>query len=295
MNPNYDLRAISSDATAPLATSTAENSDEEIVKKASAAAKRFAQITAYDYQAGRAYLLSHPEILQESEVGGLLIEAFDAAFEHEDLPRSRQYVHQATLLDYCRSLGCDGMAIFFKHVATPGHKAREMLEKDTSEKFQRILELARDTAKQRASGGGGEGVEQIQIHPVEPGASIQIRIPQEGSEIEEVKRARSIFDSLAPEMRAALESGSLEEVNKVLGAMAVPEAELVLGLLGEVCLPYRGVAILNECHFFFLSFLLSFMVLLTNCSRLAVSALSKTSSTRRRTRERNNYKNSSIG
>jgi len=245
LNPNYDLRDINSDTMPPSTTGTTKESDEEVINKASAAAKQLAQIKISDYPASRAYLLSHPEILRESEVDGLLIEAFDAALDRQNLPQSRQYVHQATLLDYCRRLGRDGMAIFFKHVTTPGHKAREMLEKDTSEKYQRVLELARDTDKQRASGGGREGVEQIQIHPVEPGASIQIRIPQEGSEIEEVKRARSIFDSLAPEMRAALESGSLEEVNKVLGAMAVLEAEVVVGLLGEVSLPYRGAAMLN--------------------------------------------------
>jgi len=55
-----------------------------------------------------------------------------------------------------------------------------MLENDTSEKFQRILALARDTAKQCIS--GAEGIEQIQIHPIKPGSSIQVRIPEAESD-----------------------------------------------------------------------------------------------------------------
>jgi cell division cycle protein 37 len=38
-------------------------------------------------------------------------------------------------------------------------------------------------------------------------------------------------------MKKALETGSLDEVNKVLGRMKVEEAEELVGLFGEVSLP----------------------------------------------------------
>lgn len=37
--------------------------------------------------------------------------------------------------------------------------------------------------------------------------------------MEEVKKARSVFEQFAPEMREALESASLDEVNNALGGM----------------------------------------------------------------------------
>ena len=130
-------------------------------------------------------------------------------------------------------LGRDSVALFFKRMATPGHQAREGFEKDVAEKFQRIWEIARENARQTAT-EGGKPVEQIQIHSVEPGALIQIQIPQAESEDEEVRKARAIFEGFPPEIRAALESGSLDEVNRVLRTMKVPEAENLVNLLGDV-------------------------------------------------------------
>ena len=82
--------------------------------------------------------------------------------------------------------------------------------------------------------GGVDGVEQIQLHAVEPGTVIQITVPAADSQDPEEQEARKIFESFKPEMRKALESGKLDEVNKVLGEMKVDEAEELVGLFGEV-------------------------------------------------------------
>ena len=47
-------------------------------------------------------------------------------------------------------------------------------------------------------------------------------------------KARELFDAFPPGLQRALESGSLDEVNKVLGKMSVEEAEEIVGQLGEV-------------------------------------------------------------
>ncbi|CRK26327.1 hypothetical protein BN1708_018227, partial [Verticillium longisporum] len=97
--------------------------DEEI--EASPAAQLFAQIRANDYAASLSFLSKHPEILTERETDGLLVMAFDAALERKD-DWSRQCVHQALLLQYCRALGKDGVAMFFKRITTKGHQAQEV-------------------------------------------------------------------------------------------------------------------------------------------------------------------------
>lgn len=78
------------------------------------------------------------------------------------------------------------------------------------------------------------GVEQIQLHAVDPNTQITITVPSAGSDDPEIQRPREIFDTFPPGLQRALESGSLDEVNKVLGKMSVEEAEEIVGLLGEV-------------------------------------------------------------
>lgn len=81
------------------------------------------------------------------------------------------------------------------------------------------------------------GVEQIQLHAVDPNTQITIAVPSIGSDDPEIQNSRKIFESFPPGLQRALESGNLDEVNKVLGKMSVEEAEEVVGLLGEVTNP----------------------------------------------------------
>lgn len=106
---------------------------------------------------------------------------------------------------------------------------------DVTDTYGRIKTRAAEIAKERAEDAaeGGAGVEQIQLHAVEPGTSINIVIPKADSQDEVEKKARATFESFPPGLQRALESGSLDEVNKVLGKMSVDEAEEVVGHLGE--------------------------------------------------------------
>lgn len=106
---------------------------------------------------------------------------------------------------------------------------------DVNDTYGRIKTRAAEIAKERAEDAaeGGAGVEQIQLHAVEPGTSINIVIPKADSQDEVKKKARATFESFPPGLQRALESGSLDEVNKVLGKMSVDEAEEVVGQLGE--------------------------------------------------------------
>jgi cell division cycle protein 37 len=235
LNPNYP----NTGALPASSTSAAPDDDDEVT--ASPLAQQFAKIKSTSYRDSLAFLSQHPEILTEKETDGLLILAFDAQLENR-ADFARNCVHQALLLQYCRALGRDGVALFFKRISTPGHQAQEVFHKDVQDTYLRIKTRAREIVMQRAKdeaeGKGGEGgVEQIQLHAVEPGTVINIRIPEAGSEDAEAKRGREIFEGFTPDMRRALETGKLDEVKKVLGEMGVEEAEDVVGKLGEVSNP----------------------------------------------------------
>ena len=75
--------------------------------------KEFAKIKIGRYQECLQFIGSHPEILAEKETDGLLMEAFNAQLEGKGT-YSKQCVHQGLLVQYCRSLGKDGVGLFFK-------------------------------------------------------------------------------------------------------------------------------------------------------------------------------------
>jgi cell division cycle protein 37 len=92
--------------------------------------------------------------------------------------------------------------------------------------------MAKRDAKQRLQ--AGEGVDQVQLYPLGENSSIRIQVTPAESEDEEGKRRRAVFEAFAPEMRAALESGSLDQVNEVMAGMDILDAEKMVGLLSEV-------------------------------------------------------------
>ncbi|KAI1426715.1 hypothetical protein F5Y12DRAFT_253554 [Xylaria sp. FL1777] len=228
LNPNFSANKPEGSKGTP----TTEDEDDDAEIEASPDARKFAHIKASEYRESHAFITSHTHILSEKETDGILVMAFDAQLENKD-DVARNYIHQALLLQYCRSLGKDGVSLFFKRITTKGHQAQEVFFKDVQDTYFRIKSRTAEINAQRAAEGASGDLEQIQLHAVEPGTEIKIRIPAENSEEEAEKHGREIFERFAPDMRTALESGSLDKVNEVLGKMKVPEAEEVVGLLSE--------------------------------------------------------------
>ena len=226
--------AQSSGADADVDEPLPGDDDDDAEVEASELGKQFALIKMGDYRACLQFISEHPQVLAERETDGLLVMAFNAAIGHMD-DFSRQCVHQALLLQYCRALGRDGVGLFFKRITTQGHNAQKVFFDDVQSTYQRIKSRAKEIEKQRAQeeAEGGGGVEQIQLHAVDPGTTINIKIPPKTSEDPAEIEARKLFDAFPPGLQRALESGSLDEVNKVLGKMSVEEAEEVVGQLGE--------------------------------------------------------------
>jgi cell division cycle protein 37 len=224
----------SSGADADIDEPTGEDDDDEV--QPTELGKKFAQIKPGDYRAMLQFISENPTVVAERETDGLLVLAFNSQLDGRS-DFARQCVHHALLLQYCRSLGRDGVGLFFKRITTKGHQAQKVFMDDVNETYNRIKTRTKEISAQREKEAEeGAGVEQIQLHAVDPGTTINITIPEKGSGDPQTAKAREIFESFPPGLQRALESGSLDEVNKVLGKMSVEEAEEIVGQLGEVCL-----------------------------------------------------------
>lgn len=208
------------------------NNDDDI--EASALAQKFATIPIGDYRACHDFILKNPQILHERETDGLLMEAFNSELAGKP-KHAKACVHYALLIQYCRQLGKDGVALFFKRITTQDHQAQKLFNDDVRDTYKRIHTRAAEIQKEREANPQEEGVEQIQLHAVDPNTTITINVPEvvTGESSADARAAREIFDSFPPGLQKALESGSLDEVNKVLAKMSVDEAEEVVGKLGD--------------------------------------------------------------
>lgn len=218
------------------ALNTAPGEDEDEME-ASAIAKRFGKIAFGDYKASLQFIGQHPEVLAEKETDGLLVEAFTAqqnAKTQKDADYARQCVHQALLLQYCRQLGKDGVGLFFQRVQTPNHQARKLFLDDVNSTYDRIRTRTAELARQAQEEGSGDK-EQIQLHAVDPNTQINIVTPPplDQCQNDDERTSRQIFESFPPGLQRALETGSLDKVNEVLGKMSVDEAEQVVEQLGN--------------------------------------------------------------
>ena len=210
-----------------------EDSEEDTTSiKLTPEGQQFANIKLGDYRSNLQYISQHPDIVTEATQDALLVEAFNAQMKGKEL-YARTCVHQGLLLQYCRQLGRDGVGLFFKRITTPGHNAQQVFTKDVAETYARIKTRSVELKKEEAENEEKGGVEQIQLHAVEPGTEIHINVPQPNSEDQIEIEARQIFESFPPGLQRALESGKLDDVNKVLGRMSVEEAEEVVEKLGD--------------------------------------------------------------
>ncbi|KAL0258087.1 hsp90 co-chaperone Cdc37 [Diplodia seriata] len=214
-----------------------EDDDPDNVQ-ASPDAKAFAKIKMDDYRALLQFISAHPNILRERDTDGLLVEAFDSEMAGKHA-YAHQCVHAALLIQYCRQLGKDGVQLFFKRITTKDHQARKLFRDDVDNTYRRIHTRAAEIVEERKNNPEPEGVEQIQLHAVDPNTTINIRTPlpldesNPESMSDDNKIARTIFETFPPGLQRALESGKLDEVNKVLAKMSVDEAEQVVEQLGN--------------------------------------------------------------
>jgi cell division cycle protein 37 len=113
LNPSVSAGKAEYSAQSSGAEADLEDDDDEADVQVSALAKKFATISMTDYKSCLQFISANPEIVAEQETDGLLVEAFNSQMNGK-AEYARQCVHHGLLLQYCRSLGRDGISLFFK-------------------------------------------------------------------------------------------------------------------------------------------------------------------------------------
>ncbi|WFD44508.1 hsp90 co-chaperone Cdc37 [Malassezia psittaci] len=212
------------------------------------------------------YLGQHKELLQTSygACDALLMQAFESQMAGQK-NLARMCTEKALLIQYCNKLGPDGVSLFFKRMMSQDGRAAYVFLNDVLGTYQRISQRAETLASQYQE--QGEGTEQIQLMAEDPSTVISFDVPDgpppenitlegEGAEnmdIDQVKswlqRRWDIYNGFRPELRQALASNQLDQVNKVLGAMPIPEAEQVVQDLDQAgILNFSSTEIRDETH-----------------------------------------------
>ena len=204
---------------------------------ASELGKSFAAIPIGDYMGSFNFITNNIDVLKESESDGLLVEAFRVAQQPgASIPQQVEHiVHQALLLQYCRSFGSSKLQVFFKGLSDKTHKARVVFYDDVKKTTTRIITRAKEIQEEDEL-TKMDGVELIQLEAANPDMQISFNIPPKDSPTEEGQQARAVFESFPLNLQKAIENSSLEEVNAVLGKMAVEEAEEIVSLLSRTAL-----------------------------------------------------------
>ncbi|KAJ3475390.1 hypothetical protein NLG97_g9477 [Lecanicillium saksenae] len=124
------------EATTPAENSELLRQDPQGRDRISDAVLQFAQMEPTNYQASQTFIASHRDILQDGAAHDILGTAKSLSDAGQHMLAWR-HVHQALTLHWCRSLGEDGVAIFFQRITTRP-EARESFLKEVAAKFQQM-------------------------------------------------------------------------------------------------------------------------------------------------------------
>lgn len=98
---------------AAAASDDEDDEDDEEVPTMTDSAKRFVQIQPGNWELAYRAISSDPSLLREEVDDAILVEAFEAAMKGKR-KEAVACVHASKILQYCRKLGKDGVALFFK-------------------------------------------------------------------------------------------------------------------------------------------------------------------------------------
>ncbi|KAL1922151.1 uncharacterized protein VTP21DRAFT_10793 [Calcarisporiella thermophila] len=225
LNPESVSKSTeSSSSSSKPAKSTAEEDDDEIFL--SDTAKKFASLNGFD-ESFR-FISQHPYLVNQETSDAILAEGFNAEL-NGNTKYAKNCVFQALILQYCASLGKDGIRLYFARMNQQDGKAHKLFMNDVSDTYKRISERCKVLRVERE-----KEVESIQLAPMEPDAPLSISIPEEHPNMTEEERARlEAFRDLPLDFQEALHKGTLEAVNEVFGKMKGEDAERLLEICGK--------------------------------------------------------------
>ncbi|KAF7299001.1 Hsp90 co-chaperone Cdc37g [Mycena indigotica] len=216
-----------------------EEAEEDDIANLTPSLEAFSRIPIKGFEQSFRFIQQHRDVVVPGASDALLGAAFKAQYDGK--PKyAKQCVHQSLLLQYGDKIGVDGLAVFFKKMIA-GDKRAEMVFLDDVEKTYAHLTNRVKINQEEAKAGGRETIMlatdnendiSFNVPTGPPPKELVLGEGMEDMDIEEVRKALQfrwdIFEGLPENLQKALQTEQLSEVNKVLGAMEVEEAEDIL-------------------------------------------------------------------
>ncbi|KAK2609105.1 hsp90 co-chaperone Cdc37 [Conoideocrella luteorostrata] len=201
-------------------------------------AKKFAQIKASDLQASLAFITAHFDVLRDPKTDCLLAEAVAEELHQDNDAQALQYLHQALILKFIEDCDLAGAIRFMNRMASRPQD-RESFRTSVNETMRKIRQihnekvretrtekLLREVEEQYIAQGEKTGERAEMRFGMDIGL-LYTRVPRRDAEHEDERKARETFESFSPHMQAALETGSMRWVNRVIGGMSADDAQKV--------------------------------------------------------------------
>ncbi|KAI8057427.1 histone H3 [Thamnidium elegans] len=210
LNPNATLK----DLSLQDGGDEADDEDEEDIEMSSEATE-FSKIRGFEdsYK----YLQKHLDIINEKTSDSILGNAFTAQLKGDEA-YAKNCVIQSLMIQYAGQLGKDGLNVFFSRMSAPNTQGRKMFFDDVEKTYGRIQSRCVEIMAEESP--ESNQVETIQLQPVGDGSQLIIRVPGP-----EDKEAYEVYKSMPVSFQEALATGKLDEMNKVLERLSVPQAE----------------------------------------------------------------------
>lgn len=213
---------------------------------------KFAEIPYKDLDKSADFLIKHPSICTENQKDSLIMTAFDAQLEG-NTEGARQIIHQSLLLQYIsqlagakanKDLTIRATKIFFSKLKDRLLPACQAFLQDVENTVNHIKTRCEVIKLEHQANEGGEEEALIQLKALDESTTLSVNKPEEGTQEYEV-----FLTKLSPEMQSAIQSGSLDAVNKVFAEMKVEDAEKVLEVFQECNVIGISGVLENEAEF----------------------------------------------
>ncbi|KAG0682555.1 hsp90 co-chaperone Cdc37 [Pichia californica] len=189
-----------------------------------------------------AYILEHPFIACTHQKDALLMKSFDLQLNGK-ISEAVNTIKKSMILQFCADLienppnpnmpmnvrlnYVKQLFTQFENDNTPGKIAYDQECQRMIEHVKNRCEIIKQEQAAEEEFEDSEGVEQIQLRSVDPNSELVVTVPKEGTPEYE------IYEQLPEDMKKALATGSLDEVNKVFAKIPVTEAEELLEKFNE--------------------------------------------------------------
>ncbi|TFK27613.1 hypothetical protein FA15DRAFT_666285 [Coprinopsis marcescibilis] len=233
---------------AAAASDPEDDDDDSGLPQMTPALVEFSKLALGDYEKSFKFIQDHRDVYVPGASDALLVAAFEAQSEGKS-KYAKQCVHQSLLLQYCEKLGKNGVGMFFKKMITGDPRATKVFVEDVENTYDHLVDRVRISKEEQAQDNAGR--EQIQLVPENPDVKISFNVPDgpppenlvlegpgtEDLDIEHVRKALQyrwdVFEAFPQDLKEALKTDKLDQVNKVLANMEVDEAELVVSKLDD--------------------------------------------------------------